>query len=106
MTDGLLRFQRRTADVRGQNHIIFVGKRRLKRVAALLGLDREHVNGGTGQMAGVEMLLQRAQISNESTRQIDEDGVLLHVRELILAEEAGVRLAPVYVQSHCIRLLK
>ena len=52
------------------------------------------------------MLLQRAQISNESTRQIDEDGVLLHVRELFLAEEASVRLAPVYVQSHCIRLLK
>ena len=106
MADGFLSFERRTADMRCQDHIVLVSQRRGERIAALLRLDREHVNGRPGDMPGIQMALERVQIRNKTARQVDENSALLHVGELFLAEEASVRLAPVHMQRHGIGLLK
>ena len=57
-------------------------------------------------MAGIEVLLQSSQIGDETARKVNENRVLLHVGELVFAEESGVRLAAIHVQGHGIGLFQ
>ena len=89
-----------------QDHVVFVGEGSDEAVPAFLGLGREHVHRGSGKVSGIKMPLQCIQIGDESTGEIDEDGILLHVGELVLAEEPHIGLPPVDVQRHGVGLLQ
>ncbi|CUN48270.1 Uncharacterised protein [Bifidobacterium adolescentis] len=92
--------------MRGEDHVVLVRKVGQELVAGLLRFDWEHVHRRAGQMAGIQMLLQRVQIRHETTGQVDEDGILLHMLELVFAEESRVRLASIHMKRDHIGLFQ
>ena len=102
--DLLLRLLRRPADVGGQDHVVQPAQRGLERLALPLRLDREHVEGGTRDVAGEDVLAQGHVVDDHAARGVDEQRARLHLLELLVTEEAGVARAPVDVQGHHVRL--
>ena len=84
--------------MRGEDHVGQPAQRRLERVALRLGLDREDVERGPGDVAGEDVLPQGDVVDDHAARCVDEHRARLHLGELLGAEEPGVAWAPVDVQ--------
>ena len=84
--DVVLRLQCAAADVRGEDDVVQADQWRHERLAVALGLDREHVDGGAGQMAALQRLGQRLDVDHAAARRIDQHGALAHFFQLLAAE--------------------
>ncbi len=79
--------------MRGEDHVVEAAEHRLERVALRLRLDREHVERGAGDVAGLDVLAQRDVVDDHAAGGVDEQRARLHPRELLGAEEPGVARA-------------
>ena len=84
--------------MRGEDHVVEAAEHRLERVALRLGLDREHVERGAGDVAGLDVLAERHVVDDHAAGRVDEQRARLHRRELVRPEEPGVPGPAVDVQ--------
>ena len=71
-TDILLRFLRRPADVRRQDHVVELAQRRGERIAVGGGLRWENVDGRPCQMLTLQRIAQRRDIDHRATRGVNQ----------------------------------
>ena len=88
--DVLLRLLGRAADVRGEDDVGQPAQLGDELVAAALGLDREDVDGGAGDVPGLDVRAQRGVVDHEPAGEVEEQRARPHGREVGLAEEALV----------------
>jgi hypothetical protein len=88
----------------GVRIVVHATQRRLELVLVALGLDREHVNRRTQQLAGLQRRCQRIDVHHRPARGIDQDAARLHGGDLLGAEHAvgGGQLG--HMQGHDIGL--
>ena len=81
--DVLLRLMGGATNVRGQDHILQPTQRALELFVIGLGLDREDVDGGAGNMAALDDVSQRIDIHHGTAGGVDEDGARFHHPQLL-----------------------
>ena len=81
--DVLLRFMGGATDVRGQDDVLQATQRALELLVIGLGLDREDVDGGAGNMAALDDVSQRVDIHHGTAGGVDKDGARFHHPQLL-----------------------
>ena len=82
-----LRLGGAAADVGRQQHVLEAGERRLEHRVVALGLDREHVDGGTADVLALQRVGQRVDVHHRAARGIDQVRTGLHLRQLFGADQ-------------------
>ena len=86
--------------MRGEDDVAESTKVGLERFALTLGLDREDVDRGTGDVARFDVLAQGDCVDGDAAREVEEERTRLHQLEFVVAEQAGVSRTSVDVQGH------
>ena len=81
--DALLGLASGTTDVRREQHVLEADERGLEVTLVTLGLDREHVDGGTQDVLRLQGRSQRVDVDHGAARGIDEEAALLHASDLL-----------------------
>ena len=99
LADVLLGLLGRAADVRGEDDVRQPAQLGDELVALALGLLGEHVDGGAGDVPGLDVAAQRRVVHHEAAGQVQEQRPGPHRGELVRAEEAVVAVPAVHVQG-------
>ena len=85
-TDVGLRFSGRTADVRGQDHVVQATQRAFEHVVVGARLNREHVDGGADQVLVLDCVSQGVQLNHGAASGVDQNAALFNGTDFFLAD--------------------